>query len=97
MHTGVSPLARAHDLNRLNVLAFIVVLFGSFGQQAADATDIGITVGVLAFFATGYAFAFGETGGWFIGTDNFFLQGLDLAAIPEGGLSPATTFFFQAV
>jgi two-component system sensor histidine kinase TtrS len=49
MHTGVSPLARAHDLNRLNVLAFIVVLFGSFSQQAAYATDTGITVGVLAF------------------------------------------------
>ncbi len=40
--------------------------------------------------------AFGGDG-WFIGTDGFFLDGLDLAAIPEGGLSPATTFFFQAV
>ena len=63
-----------------------------FAKNIADAT-----VGILAFFATGYAFAFGESGGWFIGTDNFFLQGLDMAAIPEGGLSPATTFFFQAV
>jgi len=63
-----------------------------FAKNIADAT-----VGILAFFATGYAFAFGESGGWFIGTDNFFLDGLDMAAIPEGGLSPATTFFFQAV
>ena len=42
-------------------------------------------------------FAFGDSGGWFIGTSNFFLQDLDLAAIPEGGLSPGTSFFFQAV
>jgi Amt family ammonium transporter len=63
-----------------------------FAKNMTDAI-----VGILAFFATGWAFAFGESGGWFIGTDNFFLQGLDLAAIPEGGLSPATSFFFQAV
>ena len=63
-----------------------------FAKNIADAT-----IGILAFFATGFAFAFGEGGGWFIGTENFFLDGLDLAAIPEGGLSPATTFFFQAV
>jgi ammonium transporter, Amt family len=63
-----------------------------FTKNMADAI-----VGILAFFATGLAFAFGESGGWFIGTSNFFLNDLDLAAIPEGGLSPATTFFFQAV
>jgi ammonium transporter, Amt family len=63
-----------------------------FTKNIADAI-----VGILAFFATGFAFAFGESGGWFIGTSNFFLNDLDLAAIPEGGLSPATTFFFQAV
>jgi ammonium transporter, Amt family len=63
-----------------------------FTKNIADAI-----VGILAFFATGFAFAFGESGGWFIGTSNFFLTDLDLAAIPEGGLSPATTFFFQAV
>ena len=62
-----------------------------FAKNMADAI-----VGVLAFFATGFAFAFGGDG-WFIGTENFFLDGLDMAAIPEGGLSPATTFFFQAV
>ena len=63
-----------------------------FAKNMTDAV-----VGILAFFATGWAFAFGEGGGWFIGTDNFFLTGLDLSAIPEGGLSPATSFFFQAV
>jgi Amt family ammonium transporter len=63
-----------------------------FAKNMTDAV-----VGILAFFATGWAFAFGESGGWFIGTDNFFLTGLDMAAIPEGGLSPATSFFFQAV
>ncbi len=63
-----------------------------FAKNMTDAI-----VGILAFFATGWAFAFGDSGGWFIGTSNFFLQDLDLAAIPEGGLSPATSFFFQAV
>ncbi len=63
-----------------------------FAKNIADAI-----IGVLAFFATGYAIAFGGGGGWFMGTENFFLDGLDMAAIPEGGLSPATTFFFQAV
>jgi ammonium transporter, Amt family len=63
-----------------------------FAKNVADAT-----IGILAFFAVGYAFAFGESGGSFIGSGNFFLQDLDMAAIPEGGLSPATTFFFQAV
>lgn len=63
-----------------------------FAKNMTDAI-----VGILAFFATGWAFAFGESGGWFIGTSNFFLSDLDLAAIPEGGLSPATSFFFQAV
>lgn len=62
-----------------------------FAKNMADAI-----VGILAFFATGFAFAFGGDG-WFIGTDGFGLEGLDLAAIPEGGLSPSTTFFFQAV
>jgi len=62
-----------------------------FAKNMADAI-----IGVLAFFASGFALAFGGDG-WFMGTDGFFLEGLDLAAIPEGGLSPATTFFFQAV
>ncbi len=55
-------------------------------------------VGVLAFFAVGYAFAFGSGGSKFIGSGGYFLAtGTDIAAIPEGGLSIATTFFFQAV
>ncbi len=62
-----------------------------FAKNMADAV-----IGILAFFAVGYAFAFGGDG-TFIGTDAFFLLGEDLAAIPEGGLSVATTFFFQAV
>jgi Amt family ammonium transporter len=62
-----------------------------FAKNMADAI-----IGILAFFATGYAFAFGGDGA-FIGTDGFFLLGEDLAAIPEGGLSTATAFFFQAV
>jgi ammonium transporter, Amt family len=63
-----------------------------FAKNMADAI-----IGVLAFFATGYAIAFGGGGGWFAGTDSFFLEGSDLAEIPAGGLSVATTFFFQAV
>jgi len=62
-----------------------------FAKNLADAI-----IGILAFFAVGFALAFGGDG-WFMGTEGFFLDGLDLAAIPEGGLSPATTFFFQAV
>jgi len=62
-----------------------------FAKNIADAI-----IGILAFFAVGYGLAFGGDG-WFAGTDYFFLQGQDLAAIPEGGLSPATVFFFQAV
>ena len=62
-----------------------------FAKNMADAI-----VGILAFFASGYALSFGGDG-WFMGTEGFFLDGLDMAAIPEGGLSPATTFFFQAV
>ena len=62
-----------------------------FAKNMADAV-----VGITAFFATGYAFAFGGGGKW-IGDSAFFLADQDLAAIPEGGLSIATTFFFQAV
>ena len=63
-----------------------------FAKNMADAI-----IGILAFFATGYALAFGGDG-WFMGTDGFFLEGLNLSEISEpGALSPATTFFFQAV
>jgi len=63
-----------------------------FAKNIADAI-----IGVLAFFATGYAFAFGSGGGKWIGSGEYFLTGEDIAAIPPGGLSIATTFFFQAV
>ena len=62
-----------------------------FAKNMADAI-----LGITAWFATGYAFAFGGDGKW-IGDSAFFLIDQDLAAIPEGGLSIATTFFFQAV
>ncbi len=62
-----------------------------FAKNMADAI-----VGITAWFACGYAFAFGGDGRW-IGDSAFFLADQDLATIPEGGLSIATTFFFQAV
>lgn len=62
-----------------------------FAKNMADAI-----VGISAWFACGYAFAFGGGGRW-IGSSAFFLADQDLATIPEGGLSIATTFFFQAV
>ena len=54
-------------------------------------------IGILAFFATGYAFAFGSGGSKWLGSGNFFLGGYDDYSAFDGGLSPATTFFFQAV
>jgi Amt family ammonium transporter len=62
-----------------------------FAKNIADAI-----IGVLAFFATGYAFAFGGGGKW-LGDEAFFLSGQDMAIPAEGGLSIATIFFFQAV
>jgi Amt family ammonium transporter len=62
-----------------------------FAKNIADAI-----VGVLAFFACGYAFAFGGGGKW-IGDSAFFLSGQDLSIPADGGLSVATTFFFQVV
>ena len=53
-------------------------------------------IGVLCFYAVGYAFAYGSGGGWFIGGNSYFLSGSSLFEISEG-LSPATDFFFQVV
>lgn len=56
-------------------------------------------IGVLAFLAVGYAFAFGGDG-WFIGTEKFFLSGSDLFGIGSSGvgnLSTASFYFFQVV
>ena len=63
-----------------------------FAKNMADAV-----IGILAFFATGYAFAFGSGGSKWLGSGNFFLGGYDDYSAFDGGLSPATTFFFQAV
>jgi len=65
-------------------------------------------IGVLAFYAVGYAFAYGGGGGWFIGGGSWFLSGTALFDIPEpilndeglwipDSLSGATDFFFQVV
>ncbi|HUF98526.1 MAG TPA: ammonium transporter [Ilumatobacter sp.] len=62
-----------------------------FAKNMADAI-----VGITAWFACGYAFAFGGDGKW-IGDSAFFLADQDMATIPSGGLSVATTFFFQGV
>ncbi len=63
-----------------------------FAKNMSDAV-----VGILAFFAVGFAFAYGGDG-TFIGTSGFFLSGGDLFGIAEeGALSLSTDFFFQAV
>jgi Amt family ammonium transporter len=57
-----------------------------------------MSAGVLAFALIGFGIAFtgDETaGGWF-GWGGFFLEGFDDPIGPDGGLSIATTFFFQA-
>ncbi len=66
-----------------------------FAKNIADAT-----IGILAFFATGYAIAFGG-GNDFFGDTGFFLNGLgDIEALGSSGvinLSHTTFFFFQSV
>ena len=63
-----------------------------FAKNMADAI-----VGITAWFAVGWAFAFGPDGGDLIGSGQYFLSGADLLIPPEGGLSIATSFFFQVV
>lgn len=56
-------------------------------------------IGILAFLAVGYAFAFGGTN-WFIGTEGFFLSGMNPFEIGSSGvlnLTSSTFFFFQVV
>ena len=59
-----------------------------------------VAIGVVAFFAVGYAFAFGGDGTW-IGTELFFLgssEGLfEIGGSGVGNLTIATFFFFQVV
>ena len=62
-----------------------------FAKNMSDAI-----VGISAWFACGWAFAFGGTGK-FIGDSQFFLWDQDLTIPAEGGLSLATSWFFQAV
>ncbi len=67
-----------------------------FAKNMADAI-----IGILAFFATGYALAF-SAGNDFFGTDggSFFMSDLDINALGGSGvlnLSHGTFFFFQAV
>ena len=67
-----------------------------FAKNMADAI-----IGILAFFATGYAFAFGGGGNDFFATEGFFLQGFgDIEAFGSSGvgnLSVTAFFFFQSV
>ncbi len=65
-----------------------------FAKNLADAL-----VGILAFYAVGYAFAFGGSD-TFIGTKGFFLSGGAPFEFGSSGflnLSTSTFFFFQAV
>ena len=67
-----------------------------FAKNLADAI-----IGILAFFASGYALAF-SSGNDFFGTDggSFFMNDLDINALGGSGvinLSHGTFFFFQAV
>ncbi|MEM7322423.1 MAG: ammonium transporter [Actinomycetota bacterium] len=57
-----------------------------------------MSAGVLAFALIGFGIAFSgdeQLSGWF-GWGGFFLDGFDDPIGPDGGLSVATTFFFQA-
>jgi Amt family ammonium transporter len=62
-----------------------------FAKNMSDAI-----VGITAWFVCGWAFAFGGDG-WFIGTSQFLLWNQDLSIPVDGGLSLATSWFFQAV
>ena len=53
-------------------------------------------VGITAFYAVGFAFAFGGTGRW-IGSEGFFLDDVPLTEPFVLNLTGATFFFFQAV
>ena len=63
-----------------------------FAKNIADAI-----VGISAWFACGWAFAFNGTGTLIGGNSAYFLWDQDLSIPAEGGLSVATQFFFQAV
>ncbi|MEQ8716499.1 MAG: ammonium transporter [Acidimicrobiales bacterium] len=54
-----------------------------------------MSIGVIAFWAVGFGFAYGADSGNIIGTDGFFLSGAPIGI--DGGLSIWTDFFFQVV
>ncbi|MCB0997357.1 MAG: ammonium transporter [Acidimicrobiales bacterium] len=65
-----------------------------FAKNMAD-----MLVGAIAFFAVGYAFAFGGSSK-LLGTEGWFLSGsaaFDLGSSGFGNLTTATFFFFQVV
>ena len=58
-----------------------------------------MVIGILAFFAVGYAIAFGGGNDWF-GDSGFFLSGsapFDIGSSGVGNLTTASFFFFQVV
>jgi ammonium transporter, Amt family len=66
-----------------------------FAKNLSDAL-----IGVLAFLAVGYAFAFGSGGGWFIGSGGYFLSGanpFEWGSSGVGNLTSPAFFFFQVV
>jgi Amt family ammonium transporter len=63
-----------------------------FAKNLSDAI-----VGITAWFACGWAFAFSGSGKLIGGDGQFFLWNQDLSIPAEGGLSLATSWFFQAV
>ena len=52
-------------------------------------------IGVVAFLAVGFAFAFGGDG-WFLGTETFFLSGESLTDIAGGGANGTLTTLLAA-
>ncbi len=92
--------------NTFIVIAAVLVLFMQAGfalveaglTRAKNVANImmknlmDMAIAFLAFWAVGYAFAYGSDAGGIIGTDLFFLQD---SSTYEGGLSLSTNFIFQ--
>ncbi len=88
------------------VIAAVLVLFMQAGfalveaglTRAKNVANImmknlmDMCIAFIAFWAVGYAFAYGSDAGGFIGTDLFFLQD---SSTYEGGLTLSTNFIFQ--
>ena len=56
-----------------------------------------MAVGTIAFFIVGYAVAYGGDAGGVIGSDGFFLSGVNSVDATFGNLSTYVFFFFQVV